>query len=182
MNNSLRINATSSVGFLVGIGAWSMTFITLIWGYLFYRLRIGQWLMKFITEDVLKQAVVNSIVLVLSSLVLHKFLDNKQKLLFLFGNLLGLLFIFGQLDLWLMLLSQGLSLKSSLAGSFLYLLTGFHAIHILVGLTILFPLGFKICQQTVNDRDESRFSFALKFWDLLMFFWLVLFVVIFILK
>lgn len=180
--NTIKINPTTSIGFLVGIAAWSMSFITLIWGYVFYRLRAGEWLINYVDETVLTKALVNTGILLVSSWMLHEFLQKRKTVSFIAGLLLGVLFIKAQWDLWMLLLQRGLTLKSSMAGSFLYLLTGFHALHVVVGLGILLPLGFMLSREHGSWKSENRFEFALKFWDLLMLFWLILFILIFVFK
>ena len=98
------------------------------------------------------------------------------------GIFSGSLFLEEQWRLWEMLLARGLTLKGSLAGSFLYLLTGFHAAHVLIGLVILLAFSIKLLVVSEQPHDDQGFQFGLKFWDLLLFFWLVLVFLIFILK
>lgn len=181
MNSSLKTNTTASIGFLVGIGAWSITFLTLIWGYLFYRLRAEEWLTGYITETVLLKALLNSGLLLLSAWGLHQFLHKRMTGFFSLGLLAGAAFILGQVDLWMRIVQNGLTFTNAIAGSFLYLLTGFHALHVVIGLLFLLPFGLNLGRE-VNEENESRFIFALKFWDLLTVFWFVLFVLIFIIK
>ncbi len=180
--NVLKVNTTTSVGFLVGISAWSISFITLIWAYLFYRLRTNAWLDGTITQSTFNLALLNTLFLILSSLVFHQYHQNKTKYLFVLGNLFGISFIAGQLKLWSAFLAQGISLKSSVAGSFFYLLTGFHALHIIVGIIILVAVSLRQFLNGYSSTFDVRFYLALKFWDLLLLFWAVLLVLIFILK
>lgn len=180
--NTIKISPTTSIGFLVGTGAWSLSFITLIWGYIAYRLRAGQWLAGYINETVWEKVLVNTGLLILASWALHLFLRQRKMVFFPAGILTATFFIKGQWDLWTLLLDNGLTLRNSLAGSFLYLLTGFHAAHILIALAILMPLGVHLAQRNLCATSQRRFQFALKFWDLLLFFWLVLLLLIFVLK
>lgn len=180
--NTVKINSTASVGFLVGMGAWSISFITLIGGYLFYRLRIGVWLADYISQAIFIKAFMNTGILLISSWLLHQFLRKRKVSLLILGFLSGGLFLKAQWGLWILFLQKGLTFTSSMAGSFLYLLTGFHALHVLIGLFVFFPLGLKISQPAMDNSRGSRFLFALKFWDLLLLFWLVLLILIFVLK
>ncbi|MBI5150343.1 MAG: cytochrome c oxidase subunit 3 [Candidatus Omnitrophica bacterium] len=182
MNRPLNMDVTSSVGFLVGIGAWSISFITLIWGYVFFRLRLGPWLGGYIDEAVLTGAFINTGILICSSWMLHQFLRKKRNILFGLALVLGALFVKKQWGLWMLLLQRGLTLKGSIAGGFLYLLTGFHAAHVVIGLMVLLFLGTRVSLAEEGGSSERRFTFALRFWDLLLLFWLVLLVLIFILK
>lgn len=180
--NTARINPTSSIGFLIGISAWSISFITLIWAYIFYRLKTGAWLVEFVSGSIMLQAMVNTLILIISSYVFHKFLQSKEMIWFTTGLISGLLFVMGQVKLWFSLINQGLTLQNSLAGSFFYLLTGFHALHILIGLLILFMVSLNQVSRGECEVFEVRFNFALKFWDLLLIFWAVLLILIFFIK
>lgn len=180
--NTIKASPTASVGFLIGMGAWSLSFITLIWGYIVYRLRLGQWLTAYVDDSVLEKAMINTVVLIASSWFLHQFLQKRRNIAFFLGIILGIFFIKGQWNLWTMLLGRGLTFNNSIAGSFLYLLTGFHAAHIVIALMILLPLGIKLCQVVHREKNQRRFKFALKFWDLLMWFWSVLLLLIFVFK
>lgn len=180
-NEALKVDTTSAVGFIIGIGAWSLTFITLLWGYLFYRLHAGVWLGGYMSPAIVGKALLNTGILLISSWLWHRFLQKKGLPLLVLGFLSGVLFLAAQWELWILFLQKGLTFTGSLAGSFLYLLTGFHAAHVLIGLLILLPLGLKIGHSS-PDRPAARFLFALRFWDLLMLFWLVLLALIFILK
>jgi cytochrome c oxidase subunit 3 len=180
--NTVRVNPTASIGFLISMGAWSVTFITLIGGYAVYRLRTGYWLTDYITPDVFVRAMANTAFLIISSFILKIFLRERKPILFWMGALGGGFFLVGQWGLWQVLLRSGLTMTQSLAGSFFYLLTGFHAVHIVIGLLFIMPFGMALCNADCPDKALFRFEFALKFWDLLMWFWLVLLVLIFILK
>ena len=180
--NTIKTNPTASVGFLIGMGAWSICFITLIWGYIVYRLRLGQWLAGYVNESVFEKAMINTGVLMVSTWCLHHFLQKKRNRMFAFGVILGIFFLKGQWNLWTVLLARGLTFNTSMAGSFLYLLTGFHAAHIVIALMILLPFGIKLCQVVNCEGNQRRFEFALRFWDLLMWFWVVLLLLIFVFK
>lgn len=181
MSQVVKLETNSYVGFLIGIGAWSITFITLIWGYISYRLRAGAWMQVYIDERIFSITIFNTVVLLLSSLVLRVFIQKKRVAFLVAGLLAGMIFLAGQVHLWKIFVAQGLTLQSSLAGSFLYLLTGFHAAHIVIGIGILLPFGIQMLR-LMTAKSENHFSFALMFWDLLTIFWCVLFLVIFILK
>lgn len=178
----LKINPTAWVGFMVGVGAWSIMFVMLILGYVFYRVPSGPWLAGFVDAPVIFKAMVNTGLLLVSSWMLHQFFRTRKIELFQLGLLSGLMFLFAQWKLWVLLLRGGLTWTGSMAGSFLYLLTGFHALHVLAGLVILLPLGLKFYRNAADERNIGRFFFALRFWDLLFVFWLGLFVLIFIFK
>ncbi len=172
---------TASVGFLIGISSWSLSFITLIWAYVVYRLRAGAWYAHLLSMEEVGLAIINTIVIVASSFLLHAWVKGGylRKNLFFTGSGLGLLFLVGQWRLWQSFLMDGFTHRSSVAGSFFYLLTGFHALHIIAGLFLLFFLSRPLLAGSLEDLHQQRFNKGLSFWDLLSVFWIVLFILIF---
>ena len=177
----LKERNTFSVGFLIALSSWTLIFFTLIWGYAVYRLRSTVWLEAYITPKVLTLAVVNTAILALSSLALRSAFKQKEsggeKFLWS-GFSLGILFLFGQLKLWQSLLVNGLRWDGNIAGSFMFLLTGFHALHVIGGLIALAVL----CARFPALSQSFFASGAKRFWDFLLVIWLVMFALIFILK
>ncbi len=178
---SQSAKTTASVGFLIGISSWSLSFITLIWAYGVYRLRAGAWYAHVLSMEEAVLAVVNTIAIIASSLLLRAWVKGNylRKVLFLASLGLGLLFMAGQWYLWQGLIKEGFTHRSSVAGSFFYLLTGFHALHIVVGLFLLFFLSRPLLAGSIEEVDQRRFNNGLCFWDLLTVFWIVLFILIF---
>ncbi|MCA9406837.1 MAG: cytochrome c oxidase subunit 3 [Candidatus Omnitrophica bacterium] len=183
MSQSIEIkdNTTTSVGVLIGLSAWSITFVTLIWGYMFYRVRGLLWLEDYIDGPIYFKVALNTGFLICSSFFLHLFLQQKEKKLFLLGLSAALLFIIGQWNLWQALSMRGLTVNQTIAGSFFYLLTGFHALHIIIGMGVL--IGFYYLSGMAQTKAITpNFKFVVRFWDLLLLFWLILVPLIFILK
>lgn len=172
---------TFSVGLLIAFASWTLIFFTLLWGYAVYRLRSSVWLAGYISTEVFGSAMFNTVVLFLSSWMLSSAFKQRT------GNpagklwsawMLGMIFLLGQLNLWHGLLSNGLHWNSSQAGSFLFLLTGFHALHVVGGLIALTVLCLKF-----PSLGSTYFAVGAKrFWDFLLVIWLVMFVLIFILQ
>ncbi|MBL0309960.1 MAG: cytochrome oxidase subunit III [Bacteroidetes bacterium] len=89
----------------------------------------------------------STLVIVLLSITIHASLICYRKAKFplfrtlLFSSfLLGCLFLFLQIEGWRVLMQMGLPLTGNLSGSFLYLITSMHGLHIVGGLvaTLLF--------------------------------------------
>lgn len=176
-----RERNTFSVGILIGLASWTLIFITLVWGYVVYRLRTAQWLGEFITSNVVSIAILNTVVLLVSSWALSKsFKTDTARPKFLawaaFG--FGCVFLAGQCVLWQLSMANGLRWTDSIAGSFFYLLTGFHALHIVGALMAVFMLCLKY-----ESWQRSLIASGIKnFWDSLLVVWLVMFILIFIVK
>ncbi len=123
-------------------------------------------------------------VILLSSLTLHAsynaFVNHKEqqyKLLLSISLLLGVGFLFLQYRGWEALFSIGIDLKGSISGSFVYLISGVHALHILggiaamiVGMIQAFTLEYK-----PTELRKHRFELTLHYWHFVDILWVYLF-------
>jgi cytochrome c oxidase subunit 3 len=127
----------------------------------------------------------NTIVLVASSITLHLSYTNfKNKNTLLYRSLLVVTFVLGmafvalQYQAWLALEGIGVELTGNPAGSFIYVISGVHAAHILGGLAVLtialihaFALPHK-----VTESRKLRFDLTLTYWHFVDFLWIYLIV------
>jgi cytochrome c oxidase subunit III len=99
--------------------------------------------------------------------------------------ILGLLFGMGQLVGWRQMLGQNIRLSNNVGGSFVYLLSGLHALHVVLGLAGLawvFADALRHRQyvdgfiQTLNPVKASATRLVSLFWHFLGIVWLALFV------
>jgi len=81
---------------------------------------------------------------------------------------LGIAFVLFQGIEWVALLRQGLTLTSSLLGSFFYLIVGAHALHAVAALVVL-----ALCwwQQRRGRLNDSLFGGAQVFWYFVVLMW-----------
>ena len=92
--------------------------------------------------------------------------------------------MFLQYQGWTELYKIGVDLKGNVSGSFFYLLSGIHALHVLGGIAALivaqlhaYTLKFKITDVRIN-----RFDLVLNYWHFVDFLWLYLFLFLLISK
>ena len=182
-NNVIEVRErnTFSIGLMIALSSWAMIFLTLAWGYVVFRMRSSSWLGDFITPSARLLAVVNTLVMAASSwslsLAFKKTVLEKERWAWS-AFALGLVFLAGQFELWKMMLMVGLHWQTSIAGSFFFLLTGFHALHIVGGLAAVLTLSLRFKQW-----QGSLISTGIKyFWDFLLFVWLAMFAMIFIIQ
>lgn len=100
------------------------------------------------------------------------------------GLLLGFGFLFSQFGGWLDLQSQGIHLAGKPDGSFLYIISAVHALHIIVGIFILAILILKILREfrnpvkrlmlVTNDLRVKNFSLAVLYWHFVDVIWIYL--------
>lgn len=172
---------TFSIGLIIAFASWALMFVTLVWGYLVFRMRSTVWIAEYLTPEITNIAVLNTGVIVLSSFALSKAFKSSgsSALVRAWGSfVLGIIFLIGQVKLWHLVMGQGLNWKSSHVGSFFFLLTGFHAVHIVGGLAAIFVLCLKFHQWS----GSMKASGIRYFWDFLYVVWVCLFVLIFIIR
>ena len=139
----------------------------------------GNWL-DFRLPDIF---FISTIVLLTSSITLEssyrsfvKGNEKAYKALLVVSGILGVSFVTFQYIGWSELFSIGIDLKGNPSGSFLYLITGVHAAHIIGGIAAIavacihaFTLKFK-----VTDQRRHRFQLVLHYWHFVDLLWIYL--------
>lgn len=135
--------------------------------------------------------LISTIVIILSSITLHysynSFVAENErpyKVFLLISFVLGVLFVTLQTFGWLELQSRGIELNGNPSGSFFYLLSGLHALHILGGLAAMIVAifhAFKLPFFVSNER-RLRFNLVRNYWHFVDILWIYLFVFIHVIK
>jgi len=127
----------------------------------------------------------STLTLVVSSFTLHfaykGFLAGNlktYKYLLLLTFVLGILFIYLQYKGWMALVAMGVELGTNPSGSFLYVLSGLHAAHILGGLAAVFVaiLHAFILPYEVSAKRKLRFEMTQIYWHFVDVLWIYLIV------
>jgi len=132
---------------------------------------------------------VSTAVLLLSSLLLHLSFNafklgevQKYRYLLVGSLILGFAFLALQYSGWEALYSIGVDLKGNPAGSFLYMLTGVHALHIVGGLVALvigvikaFSMKYKL-----TERRKINFELTLHYWHFVDLLWVYLLIFLYL--
>ena len=128
---------------------------------------------------------VSTAILLLSSIVLHMSYKSfvranfkVYKALLTTGFVLGFTFVILQYLGWQDLFSKGIDLKGNVSGSFFYLISGVHALHIIGGLAALCVAllhAFSL-KEKVTETRKLRFELTLNYWHFMDILWLYLFV------
>ncbi len=125
---------------------------------------------------------VNTVVLVLCSIMFEraKAAGNSGdiKLMrsrFLIAGILTLVFLAGQLIVWLQMRNMGYTLQGNPSSGFFYLITGVHGVHILGGLVAWGRAALRM--KTDEDLDAANISVDLCaiYWHFLLLVWLGIF-------
>lgn len=128
---------------------------------------------------------VNTVVLLSSSLTmvlaLNAIQQGRQAVLkrnLLFTALLGVTFLaikaFDYFHMW----HQGFTMSSSLFGSCYYLLTGFHALHVLSGVILLLYLFTAASRGLFSAANYGRIEYSGLYWHFIDIVWVILFAIL----
>ncbi|MBT4345405.1 MAG: heme-copper oxidase subunit III [Flavobacteriales bacterium] len=162
----------------VGMGSIAMFFAGLTSAYI-VRKAEGNWV-DFILPE---WFVYSTIVIVISSLLLiiatQRIKKNKEIFaLILSVFLLGGLFTYLQINGWKELTSMGVYLTgvgSNVAGSFLYVLTLSHLVHLAGGLIALFVAAIHVKTKKYTSESFLGLEITAIYWHFLSILWLYLF-------
>jgi cytochrome c oxidase subunit 3/cytochrome o ubiquinol oxidase subunit 3 len=130
---------------------------------------------------------VSSFVLLMSSLTMVLAVsaltrgDEKRNRLWLTTTaLLGGLFIAGQVYEFTTFVNEGLGFTTNIFGSAFYTLTGFHGVHVSVGIIMLLSLvGLSLRGKLSQERAETAEIIGL-YWHFVDIVWIVIFTVVYL--
>ena len=130
---------------------------------------------------------VSSFVLLASSLTMVLALASAQKrdivhmrLWLLATAMLGLTFVGGQVYEFTAFYDEGLSISTNLFGTTFYVLTGFHGVHVTVGILMLLSLvGFSTADRLPDDAAFPVEMVGL-YWHFVDIVWIIIFTVVYL--
>ena len=164
----------------VGCASMSMLFAAFTSAYV-VRQAAGNWLEFRLPDAFFWSAGV----MLFSSLVLHlafvSFSRHREipyKILLSLAAFLGLVFLGFQYSGWIALTEQGVSLTGNPSGSFVYVISGVHAAHVLGGIAALLVAvlhAFALPFQPSPGR-KLRFELTLIYWHFVDLLWIYLLV------
>tara|TARA_B110000008_G_C16540283_1_gene392034 strand:- start:62 stop:565 length:504 start_codon:yes stop_codon:yes gene_type:complete len=161
------------------MAAISMFFASLLSAFIVEKADIGNW-NKFILPNYF---VISTVVIILSSILLffvRPRLRRKQSVFFLVISvlLLGVIFSFLQIRGWQALINQGIYLTgigSNISGSFLYVVTLTHLLHLFGGLVALVISTVKSKRNLYTIENYLGLELTSIYWHFLTIIWIILF-------
>jgi cytochrome c oxidase subunit 3 len=182
-----RHNNTATIGMLLFLASWAMMFAACFYSYINLRLAGGGWPPDGMPALPVKLPAVNTLLLGLSSLTLHWSIkavqnnDTKKLIRFLIATLfLGVLFFVLQVVLWRSMMSQNLTHQTGSYGSSFYFVTGFHALHVLVGLCMLIFQAVKSIRGRISAESHHGLKLVAMFWHFVDIAWVGTFIMVFL--
>jgi heme/copper-type cytochrome/quinol oxidase subunit 3 len=130
---------------------------------------------------------VSSFILLASSLTMVMALVAAQKrdvvrmrLWLLTTALLGLTFVGGQVYEFTSFYHEGLSLSTNLFGTTFYVLTGFHGVHVTVGILMLLSLVGMSAADRLPDDAAFPVEMVGLYWHFVDIVWIIIFTVVYL--
>jgi heme/copper-type cytochrome/quinol oxidase subunit 3 len=127
-----------------------------------------------------------TVLLLLSSVTIYlaeRALDKNRRLFtaWMCGTiLLGAVFLFGEASEYAGLLAQNVSISRNLFGSTYFTLTGFHGIHVTLGLLMLITLLGLILSGRLKEKRRTAFKAVSYYWHFVDLVWVMVFSVVYL--
>lgn len=173
-------------GVAVFLVAESMIFLGLFTAFTVYRFTLPVWPPEGTPELELLLPGINTIILISSSFVMHKGQAEIKKnneaglrIWFAATALMGIIFLAGQAYEYI---HTGFGLTTNVFTSSFYVLTGFHGLHVTVGvLLILSVLWRSLKSGHYSDKEHFGVEAAELYWHFVDVVWIVLFTLVYLL-
>jgi cytochrome c oxidase subunit III len=154
-----------------------MVFASMTSAYI-VRMSEGNWL-QFELPDIFWYT---SVLIVLSSISLHwgyisarKDSLDQLRVALIVTAILGVAFLVGQWYSWVALVDRDVYFVGNPAGSFLYVFTGLHAIHLISGVIFLIIVLISSLRFKIHSQNMAQMEMCTTYWHFLGGLWLYLF-------
>ncbi len=93
---------------------------------------------------------------------------------------LGIVFLYGEMQEYHKLLDENVTVSRNLFGSTFFTLTGFHALHVTVGLILLGTMLVISLRRKMYERQQSAFECVSYYWHFVDVVWVAVFSVVYL--
>lgn len=177
----------SYLAMTIVLASFAMFFASLFVAYFVLRMRQGQWPPAGTPDFPKVLPLVNTFVLLFSSVLIEMALsqiqasNNNKFKLFLSGTIFfGLAFLGLQVLLWSEVWELGLHVGTGPLGSIFYGFTVLHALHIVAGLIALLSLVPGALKGIYLEKGSLRVRMVALFWHFMDVIWILLYFAIFV--
>jgi len=174
------------LGMWLFLGSECLLFGGLISTYMLYRGRVANGPTPEQVYDIPFTSV-SSFVLLMSSLTMvlavsaaHKKDDRGTNLWLTITALLGATFVGGQVYEFTAFYNEGLGFTTSLFGSSFYTLTGFHGVHVTVGIIMLLALVAINKRSRVPGSKSETVEMVGLYWHFVDIVWIIIFTLVYL--
>ncbi len=179
--------SNEKLGMWVFLGSVCLLFGGLISTYLLYQSRISE-------DDIGPDAVfdipftsVSSFVLLMSSLTvvlaisaLQRGDHRRTRIWLLTTALLGAVFVGGQVYEFTVFYNEGLGYTTNLFGTAFFTLTGFHGVHVSLGILMLLAMWLQSLRGSLTQEKAEKLEIIGLYWHFVDVVWIVIFTVVYL--
>ena len=192
-NNDIKLNHVPGhvkhdghnlTGFIIFLCSESIIFLAFFAGYAILKITAPVWYPDGVSGIAIRMPLINTIILVSSSVViyfaeqnLHKQNLSAFRLIWLITMLMGIYFVYGQYVEWSEL---SFSLDSGVFGGMFYLLTGFHGLHVITGIILMAVMLAKSFSPENYLNGAMGVESVGLFWHFVDVIWIILFALIYL--
>jgi cytochrome c oxidase subunit 3 len=101
---------------------------------------------------------------------------DRVKSLLVLTSLLGMAFLAGQFLAWGDLVRSSVYFVGNPSGSFLYVLTGLHGLHIVSAVVFLLVVLYAAVKRSVHSKNMAQMEMCTTYWHFLGALWIYLFI------
>lgn len=156
--------------------------------YFSFRASAAEWPDQHVHLPLLTTGIF-SVILISSSFTLHraeKYLQAGNKKGFhawwLTSIILGLIFLGGQVNEYITLISEGVTLSSGHFASSFYMITGTHGLHVFGGLVFLIIVYIRSMKGQFTEKRHLAPKAASMYWHFVDAIWIVVFSVLYLIQ
>jgi len=186
--NSENRLAVARIGMMIFLLTEAMMFITLIAAYVVLRFGSLSWPSPGTPHLPVVITSINTVILLASSFFLHqacqKIKNSDQKGLtagLAWTVILGSVFLIIQGYEWLHLIGKGLTLKNGAFASCFFTITGFHGLHVLIGVLVLAVLLILSRKGKFSRDSRSPVVVGGMYWHFVDIVWIGIFASLYLL-
>jgi heme/copper-type cytochrome/quinol oxidase subunit 3 len=168
------------------VGSESFFFLALIISYIYFSRTNGVLSDSAKYLDI-KRTGIFTIALLTSSLTIYmadvslKRLNRKALKIWLMSTMfLGLLFLLGQITEYIRLYKVNVTISKNVFGSAFFTLTGFHGLHVLIGLIVLSVVLIMLLTGRFKAIENTALTTASIYWHFVDAVWIVVFSVVYL--
>ncbi|HMR47205.1 MAG TPA: cytochrome c oxidase subunit 3 [Bacteroidia bacterium] len=169
---------TAKILLWIAMASMVMLFAGLTSAYI-VRKNEGNW----IEFSLPKMFTISTITIIISSFIIQyavyaikKNLLNQVKIAVVTTLVLGIVFVFMQFYAWTVMVKNGIHFVGNPSGSFIYVLSGMHILHLAGGIISMIVISVKSILEKYSPKNYLGLQLGAIFWHFLDILWVYLFV------
>jgi heme/copper-type cytochrome/quinol oxidase subunit 3 len=178
---------TSVVGMVIFLGGWTVMFAAFFFSFAYSRAHAVEWPAPGMPALSMVIPIINTVLILLSSVTMavtalsFRRGQGQRAMRWLIATVIfGTVFFALQVSIWNGLWADGYRLDSGKFVAYFYLLTAFHAVHVLVGIGLLIWLARKMRRPAEAVRQPIRVRLVSLFWHFVDGAWVCTFLLVYV--